>query len=125
MPELILKTEAYAIAGAAIEVHKELGHGFLEAVYHEALEIELLERRIPFESRKPLKIQYKSKALQKEYVADFVCYGQIVVEIKALPHLSGNETAQVLNYLKATGLKLGLLFNFGSEGRIEWKRLVR
>ncbi len=123
--ELILKDEVYAIVGAAIEVHRELGTGFLEPVYQEALEIELQSRKIPFESQKRLVIHYKDHQLQKDYAADLVCYGQIIVELKALDRLSGKEEAQLLNYLKATGLRVGLLINFGSIGRLEWKRFVR
>ncbi len=125
MTELILKDEVFAIIGAAIEVHRELGSGFLEAVYQEALEIELASRNVPFESRKALRITYKGHPLKKEYEADLVCYGQIIVELKALDRLSGKEEAQILNYLKASGLQVGLLINFGSHGRLEWKRFVR
>ncbi len=124
MTELILKNEVYSIIGAAMEVHKCLGTGFLEAVYQEAMEIELASRSIPFEASKILKIQYKDLLLKKEYIADLVCYSQIIVELKALDCLSGREEAQLLNYLKATGMKLGLLINFGSHPRLEWKRLV-
>ncbi|MBI4675204.1 MAG: GxxExxY protein [Chloroflexi bacterium] len=123
--ELLLKDEVYAIAGAAIDVHRELGEGFLEPVYQECLEIELALRGIPFESQKALPIFYKGRRLKKEYIADFVCYGQVVVEIKALDRLSGKEKSQILNYLKATGLRVGVLINFGSTGRLEWKRFVR
>ena len=123
--DLILKDEVYAIVGAAIEVHRELGPGFLEPVYQEAMEIELKSRNIPFESQKRLLICYKGHQLQKEYAADLVCYEQIIVELKALDRLSGKEEAQLLNYLKATGLRVGLLINFGSTGRLEWKRFVR
>jgi len=125
MTDLILKEEVFAIVGAAIEVHRELGPGFLEAVYQEALEMEMKERGIPFESQKPLRISYKGKTLNKEYVADLVCYGQVIVELKALDRLSANEEAQVLNYLKATGLRVGVLINFGSHGKLEWKRFVK
>jgi GxxExxY protein len=125
MRELILKEEVFAIVGAAIEVHRELGPGFLEAVYQEALEIELRERGISFEAQKPLRISYKGKTLNKEYFADVVCYGQIIVELKALDRLSGNEESQILNYLKATGLRVGILINFGSHGKLEWKRFVK
>ena len=125
MTELLLKDEVFAIYGAAIEVHRELVPGFLEAVYQEALEIELRDRDIPFEAQKPLPIHYKGRKLKKEYVADLVCYGQIVVELKALDQLSKKEEAQILNYLKATGARVGLLLNFGSEGKLECKRLVR
>jgi GxxExxY protein len=125
MTELLLKGEVFAIIGAAIEVHKELGHGFLEAVYQEAMEIELESRNIPFEPRKTLPVFYKGRRLKKEYEADLVCYGQIIVELKALDRLSGKEESQILNYLKATGLRVGLLVNFGSAGKLEWKRYVR
>ncbi len=125
MAELMFKEEVFAIVGAAIEVHRELGPGFLEAVYQEALEIELRECDIPFEAQKPLRISYKGKILNKEYCADLVFYGQIIVELKAMDRLSGHEDAQVLNYLKATGLKVGVLINFGSHGKLEWKRFVK
>ena len=125
MTEILLKDEVYAIVGAAIEVHRELGPGFLEAVYEEALEIELRKRGIPFESQKTLPIFYKGEKLAKEYVADLICFGQIIVELKAIEKLSGKDEAQALNYLKATGLRVCLLLNFGSHGKLEWKRLVR
>lgn len=125
MTELLLKDEVYAVVGAAIEVHRELGPGFLEAVYQEAMQVELSARSIPHEPLKPLRIAYKGTLLAKEYIADFVAYEQMTVEIKALERLGGREEAQVLNYLKATGLKVGLLINFGSAGRLEWKRMVR
>ena len=125
MTELILEDETYAVTGAAIEVHRALGPGFLEKVYQEAMQIELSARSIPFEAEKPLDINYKGQCLTQKYYADLVCYEQIIVEMKALNKLTGKEDAQILNYLKATGLKIGLLFNFGSHGRLERKRLVR
>jgi GxxExxY protein len=125
MTEILFKDEVFAIYGAAIEVHRELGPGFLEAVYQEALEIELRDRGVPFESQKPLTIHYKGRKLKKEYVADLVCHEQIIVELKALDLLAKKEESQILNYLKATGLRVGLLLNFGSEGKLERKRLVR
>jgi len=125
MVELLYKAEVFEIIGAAIEVHKELGHGFLEAVYQEAIEIEMRRRQIPFEPQKNLCIRYKELILQKQYVADFICYGKIIMELKALEGLSGKEEAQVLNYLKATGLRVGLLINFGSHGKLEWKRYIK
>ena len=125
MVELVLKEEVFAVIGVAIEVHRELGHGFLEAAYQEAMEIELKSRGIPFEAQKPLQIHYKGNLLAKEYFADIVCYGQIIVELKAADRLSGKDRAQMLNYLKATGLRVGLLVNFGSHGKLEWERLVR
>ena len=125
MTELLLKDEVFAIYGAAIEVHCKLGPGFLEAVYQEALEIGLQSRSLPFEAQKPLAIHYKGHKLKKEYVADLICYGQIIVELKALDQLSKKEESQLLNYLKATGLRVGLLLNFGSEGKLERKRFIR
>ncbi len=125
MAELILKDEVYAIVGAAMEVYNTLGPGFFEAVYQEALEIELADRGIPFESQKELRIFYKGRCLEKFYIADFVGHGQIIVEIKALNELTSHEEAQVLNYLKATGLEVGLLINFGAAEKLEWKRKVK
>ena len=124
MTELLYKEEVFAIIGAAIEVKQVLGRGFLEAVYHEGMELEMTSRNIPFESRKPLEIFYKGKRLKKDYEADFVCFGKIIVEIKALDKLSGREEAQILNYLMATGLRVGVLINFGSSGKLEWRRFV-
>ena len=124
MTELLLKEEVFAIVGAAMEVHTQLGPGFLEAVYHEALEIESNLRQLPFESRRRLRLYYKEQLLEKEYEADLIYYGKVIVELKALDCLTGREEAQVLNYLKATSLRVGLLINFGSKGRLEWKRLV-
>ena len=121
---LLLKDEVYAVFGAAIEVHRQLGSGFLEAVYQQALEIELAEREIPFTAQKPIKIFYKSHQLKQSYIPDLVCYGQIIIEIKALDHLTGKDDAQILNYLKATQLPVGLLINFGSTGKLERKRFV-
>jgi GxxExxY protein len=122
--ELILKDEVFRVIGAAIEVHKEIGNGFLEAVYQEALEIELGQRSIPFKRQAPLKICYKGRQLEKEYIADFICFDSLVVELKALSRLTGTEDAQVMNYLKVTGCKAGLVINFGSIGRLEWKKIV-
>ena len=122
--ELILKDEVYSVVGCAIEVHKELGFGFLEAVYQEAMELELTQRKIPFDAQMPLAILYKGQRLRKEYNADLICYGQIIVELKALERLSGREEAQLLNYLKATSYRVGLLINFGNSPKLEWKRFV-
>ncbi len=124
MPELILKEEVYQIVGAAMAVYWELGRGFLEPVYQEAIEIELGRRHIPFESQKRLVIRYKGQRLNKEYAPDLILFGQIIVELKVLDRLGGAEEAQLLNYLKATGMRVGLLLNFGSSARLEWKRYV-
>jgi GxxExxY protein len=124
MAEVILKEEVYAIIGAAMEVHTQLGSGFLEAVYQEAMEIGLGDRKIFFEPCKNLEILYKGRPLKKGYIADLICFQQIIVELKALDQLSGKEEAQLINYLKATRLKVGVLINFGSHQKLEWKRFV-
>jgi len=113
----------YKIIGAAMEVHKELGSGFLEAVYQEALGREFATQTIPFRSQPFVEIIYKGMPLDKKYQPDFICYDEIVVEIKAISGITGNEEAQLINYLKATNLKIGLLLNFGSKS-LEHKRFV-
>jgi GxxExxY protein len=122
--ELIFKDEVYAIMGAAMDVHRELGSGFLESVYQEAMEVELTHCGIPFESLKSIRIIYKGEMLKKEFIADLICFEKIIIELKAQDSLSGREEAQILNYLKATRMKLGLVINFGSHPKLEWKRLV-
>ncbi len=119
------KEETYKINGAAMKVYNTLGHGFLEAVYQEALEIEFVKRGIPFEREKELKIYYEGKEMRQTYRADFVCYGDIIVELKAVANLDDAHRSQVYNYLKATGFKLGLLYNFGHYDGLEWERKVR
>jgi GxxExxY protein len=125
MDELVLKEEVYAIVGAAIEVHRELGAGFLEAVYQEALERELALREIAFEAQRELVIHYRGQPLSKIYVCDLLCFDKVLVELKAMDRLTGREEAQVINYLKAAGLPVGLLINFGAHGKLEWRRLVK
>lgn len=125
MTELLFKEEVYQIVGAAMVVYNELGWGFLEAVYQEALEIELRERGIPFESQKDLRILYKGKPLKKSYTCDLLCFGTIMVELKTQAKLVNPDRGQLLNYLKSTGLQLGLLFNFGNHEQLEWERWVR
>jgi GxxExxY protein len=122
--ELVLGEEVYQIVGAAIEVYWQLGRGFLEPVNQEALEVELSRRRIPFQRQERLFIRYKGQILKKEYVPDLILFGQIIAELKVLDRLTGTEEAQLLNYLKATGMRVGLLLNFGSRVRLEWKRYV-
>jgi len=119
------KTESYAITGAAFEVYKQLGHGFLETVYQEALEIEFKKRGIPYEREKELVIYYDGQPLQQTYRADFVCYGEIIVELKAVTEITDAHRAQVFNDLKATKSKLGLLYNFGYEDGVEYERIVK
>ena len=122
MAELVLKEEVYAVIGAAMDVYYQLGRGFLEPIYQEAFEIELGRRGLPFEHKKELTVFYKP--LEKKYVPDLICFDQIIVEIKALDRLSGVEEAQLLNYMKMTRMGVGLLINFGSQVRLEWKRYV-
>lgn len=121
--ELLLKDEVYNIIGAAMEVLSTLGNGFLEPVYHEALEIEFSLRGIPFQSHKNIPLFYKDRPMDKHYIADLLVYNQIIVELKAVDRLVPQFDAQLLNYLKATGLKVGLLLNFGAS-RLEYKRKV-
>jgi GxxExxY protein len=120
---LLFEEESYKIIGAALEVHKNLGSGFLEGVYQEAMEMELAERKIPFVVQQELKIIYKGKTLNKKYYADIVCFDKIIVELKVSKTISSEYVSQVLNYLNAANFKLGLLINFGSES-LEVKRIV-
>ena len=122
--ELIFKDEVYAIIGAAMDVYNDLGPGFLEAVYQEAMEIETLARKIPAMPEQKLYIQYKGSTLKKFYEADLICYGKIIVEIKAMDKLTTREESQIINYLKATDFPVGVLINFGAHHDLEWKRMV-
>lgn len=121
---LLFKDDSFQIMGACFEVYKEVGAGFLEAVYQECLVIELTERKIPFEEQPKLKLGYKGHALRQTYEPDFICFGEVVVEIKAVKCLVDEHRAQLLNYLKATGKKLGILVNFGHHPQIEYERLI-
>lgn len=112
MVRLLYKEESYAIIGAMFAVHKELGAGFLERVYQDALEYEFQERDIPYEREKEICVMYKGKPLGEPYRADFICYNKIIVELKAVKELEKLHNAQVINYLKITGFKLGILVNF-------------
>jgi GxxExxY protein len=115
--------ETYAIIGAAMAVHKELGHGFLEAVYQEALAMELAAHGVPLEREHAIPVHYRDHVLTTSYSADFICFGNTIVEIKALQELSGTEEAQILNYLKATNLAKGLLINFGTPS-LQYRRFI-
>jgi len=120
----LLKDECYSVIGCAMEVHNELGCGFLEAVYQEALAIEFEKQGIPFVREKSLVVTYKGVQLAKNYQVDFVCFGELIVELKAVDGLTSVHTSQVLNYLKASGLRVGLLINFGT-GKLQYKRIIR
>jgi GxxExxY protein len=115
--------QTFAIIGAAMEVHRELGHGFLEIVYQSALALEFTERQIPFAAEVGLPISYKGKTLTCSYRADFICFGDVVVETKAIAKLTGADEAQLINQLKATGKTIGLLLNFGGPS-LEYRRLI-
>jgi len=124
MAELIFKEEVYVIAGAAMEVYYTLGIGFLEPVYQEALAIEFNGRGIPYYREPKLEIAYKDVPLNKTYRPDFVCFDKIIVELKTQVRLSGVDEAQIINYLKITKKRVGLLMNFGSLPKLEWHRYV-
>ena len=119
---MIFEEESKRIINACLEVHKELGCGFLEPVYQSALALEFGKQGIPFEKEKKIEISYKGQILDREYFADFVCYNKIIVELKAVSKLVSANKSQVLNYLNATKLKLGLLINFG-QASLKWERI--
>jgi GxxExxY protein len=122
---MLYQDECYRIQFCVFEVNKKLGSGFLEAVYQEALEIELEKAKIPYEAQKILPIRYDGRLLKQYYQADLVCFGKIILEIKAVTKLGKEHKAQVLNYLTATGIKLGLLINFSSYPKAEIIRIIR
>ena len=122
---LLFQEESYAIRGAVFEVYREMGCGFLEAVYQECMEKELRLRQIPFVAQKELKLRYKGDLLERTYQPDLICYDAIIVELKAVRALADEHRAQLHNYLKATSLKLGLLVNFGHYPQAEIERIVK
>ena len=122
--ELLFKAECYAIQGAIYEVYREKGSGFHESVYQECLEMELSLREIPFVAQPELKLAYKGRSLRQTYKPDLICSGSIIVELKALTSIRPEHEAQVLNYLKATGLRLGLLVNFGHHPKATVQRII-
>ncbi len=122
--KIIYKEESYNIQGAVIEVYREMGCGFLEAVYQECLEKELRRRNIPYVSQQILKLEYKGERLKQTYKPDLICFGKIIVELKAVKEIAPEHKAQLINYLKATGIKLGLLVNFGSYPKATIIRLA-
>jgi GxxExxY protein len=124
MAETIYREESYRIMGACFEVYKEKGCGFLEAVFQECLELEFGDQEIPFVAQQRLALSYKGRPLKQTYSPDFVCFGKIIVEIKAVSVLPDEHRAQVHNYLKATGQRLGLLVNFGHFPKVEAERIA-
>jgi GxxExxY protein len=124
MTKLLYADETYKILGACFEVYKRMGCGFLEPVYQECLEIEFNLQEIPFTAQKELILEYRGKRLKQTYKPDFICFEKIVVEIKAVSNLIDEHRAQLLNYLHATGYKVGLLINFGHHPKIEHERFI-
>jgi len=124
MSDLIYEDLTYQIRGALFEVYKEKGCGFLEDVYQECLEIEFKGQEIPFSAQEPLVLEYKGQSLRKKYILDFICFGKIIVEIKTVKTITDEHRAQVQNYLKATGYKLGLIVNFGHYPKIQIERIA-
>ncbi len=122
--ELLYKAEAYQMIGACMTVYKDKGHGFVEPVYQECMELELAHVGIPFEAQMALSLSYRGQQLRSTYIPDLICYGKIIVELKAVRMLIDEHRAQVLNYLKASGMQLGLLVNFGHYPGVEWERIV-
>lgn len=123
--EVVYKEESYRIVGACFAVYREMGCGFLEAVYQECLEMEFLAQDIPFTPQAQLTLSYKGKPLRQKYVPDFICFDKIILEIKAVSELTDLHRAQIQNYLKATGHKLGLLVNFGHYPKLQSERIVK
>ena len=124
MVDLIYKEECYAVIGSCLEVHSEMGVGFLERVYQECLQIEFNLRKIPAIPHCALRLQYKDRQLETVYVPDFSCYDKLILEIKSVSDLNDLHRAQMFNYLRATGCRLGLLVNFGKQSKLQWERLV-
>ena len=122
--KLLFKEESYKIMGACFEVYTDKGSGFLEGVYQECLKIEFNKREIPFVEKPTLEIQYKGKKLSQTYQPDFICFNNIIVEIKAVKTIVDEHRAQIHNYLKATNKHLGILVNFGHYQKVEYERIV-
>ncbi len=123
MADIVFKEESYKIIGSCLTVFNKLGSGFLESVYQEALEIQFRQDKIPFEKEKRLRIKFDNIQLDKFFKTDYVCFDSIIVELKATPFIHKNDLAQVLNYLRATGMRLGILVNFG-EKSLTYKRIL-
>ena len=123
--DLLFPEESYALRGAVFEVYREMGCGFLEAVYQECMEKELRLRRIPFIAQQELKLVYKGEPLERTYQPDLICYDSIILELKAVKAICDEHRAQLHNYLKGTGMKIGLLVNFGHYPKVEIERIVK
>jgi GxxExxY protein len=122
--ELLFREEVYRLVGACMAVYNDKGHGFAEPVYQDCAEIELRYQQIPFDAQRNILLRYRGEILRHTYTPDLLCYEQIIVELKAVKELSDEHRAQVINYLKATGLPLGLLVNFGARNSLQWERIV-
>ena len=124
MSSILYKLESYEIMGVCFEVYKEKGSGFMESVYQECLELELGDRKIPFQAQPELALSYKGRPLKSKFKPDLICCNKIVVELKSVTALSDEHRAQVQNYLRATGMKLALLVNFGHCPKLEYERII-
>ncbi len=125
MAGILFKDESYRIMGAMFEVYKEMGCGFLEPVYQECVEFELADQKVPFVAQIQLELKYKHHQLKSKYIPDAICYDKIVLELKAVKQIIDQHRAQVHNYLKATGFRLGIIVNFGHYPKVEYERIVR
>lgn len=124
MEDFPLKDETYRVLGACFEVYNEMGCGFLESVYQECLELQLASSGIKFSAQQPLELAFKGNTLKRNFSPDLLCFGKVIVELKAVRRLAAEHRAQVINYLKASGLEVGLLINFGSYPDLEYERIV-
>ena len=124
MSQIIYKEESYKIIGACFEVYNEMECGFLEPVYQECVEIELQYQRLPFTSQRELSLTYRNRVLEQKYKPDFICYDKIILELKSVSEITNDHRAQVMNYVHATNLSLGLLVNFGAYPKLEYERFV-
>ncbi len=124
MDDFPLKDETYQILGACFEVYNEMGRGFLESVYQECLEVELTSYGIPFEAQQPIELVFKGQELKRTFAPDLLCFGKVIVELKAVRRLAAEHRAQLINYLRACRLEVGLLVNFGSYPQLEYERIV-
>lgn len=124
MEDFPLGDETYQVLGGCFEVYNVMGCGFLESVYQECLEAELAARGIPYSAQEPIELSFKGKVLQRTFCPDFVCFGRIILELKAVRRLAAEHRAQVINYLKASGLEVGLLANFGAHPQLEYERII-